>query len=732
MRHLALLLTCLVFMAALAVPGIPVKAQPALPATPKRPVTDTYFGKAVVDNYRWLEDMNSDETKAWFKAQGDYTSATLDQIPGRDRLIQTFVDYDKRLAVRYGEIRQRGNTYFYRKTLPSEKAGKLYMRTGKSGGAALGPETLVFDPLTYEKGKTYLMTAFTPSSDGKKLVIGLQEGGAELSTIRTMDVATKTFSPESITAVFGGGVDWLPGNSGFLYTPNNSMDTKDPRGNLNTKGRMHKLGADPATDPDLFSIEKNPDFGIKPDQYPIMFYADDQTQVYGILGTVDRRTTAWFAPAAEVGKPVIAWKRLVTTSDSVSSFLKLGNRLFLQSVKGAPNGQILVTDALNPNPATATVLLPESKLNITRMASSKDFLFVILSDGINEKIRQYDSRSGQWADVPMPGTGTMGIEFYDAPRSNKALVYSTSWTDPGTLYDYNPETRKLVTSTFHVPMNYPGVADLVAEEVEVPGHDGIMVPLSIIYKKGLKRDGSAACLMNGYGAYGVSGTPYFSRRNLALLNMGVVLAETHPRGGSEKGQAWYKAGYKTTKPNTWKDFIASGDYLVKNGYTSAGKLIGMGTSAGGVLIGRAITERPDLFAAAISNVSCSNALRMENSPNGPINAAEFGTVKDSTECMALYEMDAFQHVKEGVKYPAVLCVGGMNDPRVIAWQPGKLAAALQAASTSGRPVLMQVNYDNGHFTEDKAVTFRNFANMFAFGLWQAGHPDFQLNATAKK
>ncbi len=676
-----------------------------------------------MDNYRWLEDMNSPEVKAWFKAQGDYTNRVLDQLPGRDKLIQTFVEYDKLLPIRYGEIKQRGNRFFYRKTLPSEKAGKLYVREGKTG-----PETLLFDPLTYEQGKTYLMTAFTPSSDGKKMVIGLQEGGAELSTIRTMDVAAKTFGPESITAVFGGEVGWLPDDSGFLYTPNNSMDTKDSKGNLDTKGRLHKLGSDPASDPELFSRAKNPDFGIKPDQYPVMFYSDDNTQVYGYLGTVDRRATAWVAPASEVGKPTINWKRVTATSDSVSSFLKLGNRLFLQSVKGAPNGQILVTDATNPNPATATVLLPESKQNITRMASSKDFLFVILSDGINEKIRQYDSRSGQWADVPVPGTGTMGIEFYDAPRSNDVLVYSMSWNNPGTLYDYNPETRRLVVSPFHTPMNYPGVADLVVEEVEIPGHDGTRIPLSIIYRKGLKRDGSAACLMNGYGAYGISGTPYFSRRNLALLNRGVVLAETHPRGGSEKGQAWYRAGYKTTKPNTWKDFISSGEYLIKNGYTSAGKLIGMGTSAGGVLIGRAITERPDLFAAAFSNVWCSYALRMENSPNGPINAAEFGTVNDSTECMALYEMDAMQHVKDGTKYPAVLCVGGMNDPRVIAWQPGKLAAALQNATSSGRPVLMQVNYDNGHFTEDKQVTFRNFANMLAFGLWQAGHPDFQPGA----
>ena len=698
------------------------------PPTRKQPVTDTYFGKTVVDNYRWLEDVNSQEVKDWFKAQADYTNSVLDQIPGRDSLIETFVRYDKLRSIRYGEVSKRGDHYFYRKTLPSETVGKLYTRNGKTG-----PETLLFDPSAYDKTKTYSVTAFTPSPNGQQLVIGLQEGGAELSTLRTMTVATKTFQPESITAVFGGGVVWLPDNASFLYTPQNSNDPKDPKGNLDTKARLHKLGSDPASDPDLFSRAKNPDMGIRPDQYPIMFLSDDDSQLYGLLSSVDRRADAWVADPADLNKPAIAWKRLATPADSVYSVLKLGNRLFLQSVKGAPNGRILVTDAANPNPATATVLLPESKLNITGIVSTKDYLFVTLNDGINDQIKRYDPRTNQWANVPLPLTGSAGMLPLDAPHSNDALVYITSWKQPVTIYDYSAVDNSLTVSTFDVKATYPGTADLVVEELNIPSHDGTMLPLTLIYRKGVKRDGQAVCYMTGYGAYGISATPYFSTRYLAMLNKGVIIAETHPRGGSEKGQNWYKAGYKTTKPNTWKDFIASGDYLIKNGYTSAGKLIGEGTSAGGVLIGRAITERPDLFGAAISNVSCSNALRFENSPNGPVNAPEFGTVKDSTECMALYEMDAFQHVKAGTKYPAVLCVGGMNDPRVVVWQPGKFAAALQSATTSGKPVLMQVNYDNGHFTEDKKVTFRNFANQYAFVLWQAGHPDFQpAKAMVKK
>jgi prolyl oligopeptidase len=267
----------------------------------------------------------------------------------------------------------------------------------------------------------------------------------------------------------------------------------------------------------------------------------------------------------------------------------------------------------------------------------------------------------------------------------------------------------------------------VVEEVEVKGHDGVMIPLSIIYKKGIKKDGSNACLLDGYGAYGYSASPYFSVMENSLAVRGVVIAMPHIRGGSEKGEEWYKAGYKTTKPNTWKDFISCAEYLISKGYTSAAKLAGTGTSAGGILISRAITDRPDLFAAAICNVGCANAMRMEFGANGPVNVPEFGTVKDSVECKSLYEMDGMQHVVPGTKYPAVICVAGWNDPRVAPWEPGKLAAALQNASASGKPVLLKVNYDNGHFTEDKDVTYANFADQFSFVLWQCGHPDFQMN-----
>jgi prolyl oligopeptidase len=252
-----------------------------------------------------------------------------------------------------------------------------------------------------------------------------------------------------------------------------------------------------------------------------------------------------------------------------------------------------------------------------------------------------------------------------------------------------------------------------------------MVPLSLIYNKNTKKDGQNIVFMTGFGSYGSSTLPHFNMLHLPLLNRGIIIAITHPRGGGEKGYAWHMGGFKATKPNTWKDFIACGEYLISKGYTSAKHLVGEGLSAGGILLGRAITERPDLFAAAINNVPVSNPLRGENRPNGLLDAQEFGTVKDSVEALGLIEMDAYLHIKKGVRYPAVLAIGGINDTRVPIWQPAKFVAALQEANASDKPILLQVNYDSGHGSEEKFMIYKSLADQFAFALWQAGHKDFQ-------
>ena len=699
-------------------PAFLADAQP--PATKQIPVTDTYFGKQVVDNYRWLENMNDPEVQAWFKAQHDYTDSLLDKIPDRDSLLNDFRKLDALATAEISDITRKANRYFYKKTLPGEKVGKLYYRDGKNG-----KEILLYDPVVNSNGKTYSINYFVPSEDGKKLAFGISEGGAEVATIHIINVGTKSLYPETIFPSWFGVSGWSPDNKGFIYTLQATGDNKSMNMLTNARSMYHVVGTDVKNDKELFSLKKYPKLGIVPEDLCFVSYSEDFKYIIGVLGGVNNDMNCFYAPATELSTPVIAWKRLLKKEDHVTNFEMNGDDIYMLTYEGAPKYKIIKSNLKNFSVSKATVVVPEEKNTITNISRTKDYMLITYSDGINSTAKQYNLHNGNIASINLPFSGTAVLHPYDI-KTNETLVSLTSWKQPETLFDYDAADQKINESAFNIKTKYPGVDDIVVEEVEVLSYDGTMVPLSIIYNKNVKKDGTASCILEGYGAYGISITPFFASPLLGILNKGVIVAFAHVRGGGEKGEAWYKAGYKTTKPNTWKDFIACAAYLIINNYTSKSKLIGMGMSAGGILIGRAVTERPDLFGAAISDVSVSNALRFENTPNGLNNAREFGTVKDSTECKALYEMDAFQHVKKGTKYPAVICVGGMNDPRVIAWQPGKFAAALQNATTSGKAVVFDVNYDNGHFTEDKDVTDKTFADMFAFALWQTGNPDFQL------
>lgn len=698
----------------------PARAQWTYPPTRKSPVTDVYFGTPVVDNYRWLESIDSTEVKGWLKAQADLAKATLDRIPGRDSLLGDLVRLDAMRPANISNVTRKNGRYFYKKTLPAENVGRLYYRQGLDG-----KETLLFDPTSGAGGKSVSLSFYTASEDGRSVVLGIAEQGSESATLRIMNVDTAKLYPEAIGPCWFGVGGWTKDGTGFTYNVMNSGDVHSKGRELNTKTFFHVLNTDPKKDVEIFSAARYPALGMKPEVIPLVVFSDDFRYIFGVAATVRNEQTIFCAPASALLDPVIPWKPLLKPEDEVISFATHGDAIYLLSHKDAPKYRVLVTSLENPDVGKASEILPQGSETIADLDRTKDYLLATTTNGINNRLFRYAYADRKWVEVALPSQGSVLAGGYDA-TSNDGHAVITSWSRPAERYEFDVAKGSLALSPLNVPATYPGTDDIVVEEVEAPAQDGTMVPLSILYRKGLVRDGRASCYLTGYGAYGVSATPSFSTLRLALVNRGVVVAAAHVRGGGEKGFDWYRAGYKATKPNTWKDFIACAEYLEKNNYSSSSKLFGEGTSAGGILIGRAITERPDLFAAAICNVPCANALRMENSPNGPINAPEFGTVKDSAECRGLMEMDAFEHVKDGVKYPAVICVGGFNDPRVIVWQPAKFAAALQNATGSGKPVLLQVNYDSGHFTEDKSVAFRNFANMFSFCLWQTGHPDFQL------
>ena len=700
--------------------ALPSFAQWNYPPTKTVAVADTYFGKTYNDPYRWLEDLKDKDVEAWFKAQADLTDAQLAKIPGRDALVQEWLALDKLKPAAYSGITYENGRVFYKKTLGGENVGRLYWRAGWSGA-----EKLLYDPAVYKAGVPTTINTFTPSWDGKHVVLGLTSGGAEWSALRVLDVDAGTLLPETIYPSYGA-LGWLRDSQAFFYDAGKVTDIKSLDIELNRKTKVHKLGADVATDRDVFSNDSNPELGITPKESPNAAVDESYPDyVVGSVSTVQNEFRIYYAPVSELDQPKINWNVLCQPSDNlVRGTAFYGDYVYAVTHTDAPKYKLVRTSVNHPDWVHAVTVVPEGPDSIQGLVKIRHYLLIVYSDGVVGRLVKYDLATGKTAEVKLPASGTVGISCPDW-RTDRCLVDITSWTKPLTIYDYDAQQETFAKSIFNTDVTYPGFEHLVSEEVQVPGHDEAMIPLSIIHQQGIPLDGSNSCILTGYGAYGISMDPQFSVRLDSLAAHGAVVAIAHVRGGSEKGEEWYKAGFKTTKPNTWKDFISCGEYLVSKGYTSPGKLAGTGTSAGGILISRAITERPDLFAAAICNVGCANALRLEFSPNGPGNTPEFGTVKDPVECLALFEMDGLQHVVPGVKYPAVLGVGGWNDPRVPAWQPGKLVAALQAASSSGKPVLMKVDYDNGHFTEEKSVTFKNFAGQYAFLLWQTGHKDFQ-------
>ena len=697
-------------------------AQFQYPATKTVDSTDIYFGVTYRDPYRWLEYMETPEVETWFKEQAHYTDSVLNNLNGRDELIAEWKALDKLSPSALSSFNYQNERLFYRKTLAGENVGKIYFRQGMNG-----KEQLLFDPTTYIPGKTLSVQSITSSFDGKKLAIAYAEQGAEVSVIKILDVDTKKFLSDSIPANAGFG-GWSFDNKSFMYMWIRSADSKDPTSRLNPKTKLHVLNTDLSSDRDYFSNGSYPDLNIDQGTYPFSFLdKNSRKYVFAGEGTVQNEFKLYYASIDQFNASKINWKVLCTPADKlVRGIFFKDDDVYAITYNNAKKYKVISTSlkAVDWDNAT-TVAAEHPNRTIESIAACRDYMFITYSDGINNFIFKYNFATKKTSEIKLPFSGTAWVNCFDI-KSNKCLVGITSWNKPYTEFNLDASTDVFTASSFNKPVIYPKeYQELVTEEVEVKGHDGSMIPLSLVYKKGLKMDGSNVCFMDAYGAYGSSATPYFSIRENSLAVRGVVVAYPHVRGGSENGEEWYKAGYKTTKPNTWKDFISCAEYLVQKGYTSPAKLAGTGTSAGGILISRAVTERPDLFAAGINNVGCSNAMRLEFGANGPVNIPEFGTVKDSIECRALYEMDGMQHVVKGTKYPAVISVGGWNDPRVVAWQPGKFTAALQNASSSNKPQLLKINYDNGHFTEDKNVTFANFADQYAFVLWQCGHPDFQ-------
>jgi len=628
---------------------------------------------------------------------------------------------------------RRGNRYFVLRADPNDEFARYYVRDGMHG-----TDRLILDPSTYTladspaHGSGSRIRRCVPSPSGREVACELAAGGSEDATLFVLSVDTRQLLAAPIRRAFSPS--WLPDESGFVYSRLPDISPGDPPSerNKNSRAYLHRFGSVIGPDRPLFGSGVWPDITVDPAHYSAVRIPLGSSQAFASdnNGTAEN-DEIWTAPvAALLDEKPVPWRRIIRSKDEVTDYAVRGDALFLLSYHGASGKQLLRTSFSTPNPATAQVIVPERRGVIVGMKQTSDAIYLLSTEGAQSGMLRVPLDGTRPTPVPLPFPGT--VHGFEATNevTRELSFYMSGWTHDVADYRYDPVAGRLDSLDVQSPNPYSVMDHIVSEEVLVRARDGTMIPLSIVHRRDLVRDGSAPTLLEGYGAYGISLTPHFARDLTTWFDAGGVYAVAHVRGGGEFGEQWHVAGRGASKPNTWRDFIACAEYLVQQRYTSPAHLAAEGASAGGILAGRAITERPDLFRAAIIAVGLTNPLRSETTANGVANIPEFGSARTEPGFHTLYEMDAFHHVVDGVAYPAVLLTTGLNDPRVDPWQAAKMAARLQVASASGRPVLLRVDAEGGHTGSTVSANISTVADEQAFLLWQLGHPAFQMRDPA--
>ena len=694
------------------------------PVAATKPVTDTYFGTTVTDTYRYLEDPAAPETMPWARAQADYTRATLAAIPGRAALLARIAQLDDSDKERVGDLTlSRGGLVFFEKRKSGEQQQKLYVRQGFKGA-----ERLLVDPEAQPGAGPHALEFFQPSNNGRLVAWGVSAGGSEDAVIHVTDVASGKEVIAPIDRAQFSYAGWLPDDSGFAYLRMQALDAGAPASEKlrNSGVWLHRL-AGKGADTLVLGAGVNPALPVSLDEFPVVLPLPGTpwTVAYAANGS-SPELALYAAPATAPITAATKWRKLFGREAGITGFAVHGDDLYLLSHLSASRYKVLHTRLSHPDVEMPDVVVAPGNEVVDRIVAAKDALYVKSHDGSVGKLYRVGYASGaQPVAVPLPAAGALQIMDADVSRPG-VVVTIDSWTHDQAIVAVGAKDAQTADTGLQATGPFGAPADLVAEEVMVKSYDGLDVPLSIVHRRSMTLDGSNPTQLGAYGAFGQVDAPAYAATMLAWYELGGVMATCHVRGGGIYGEQWHASGKEATKPNTWKDLVACGEYLVKKGYTSTPRLAIASRGAGGIAVGRAMTARPDLFAAVVSDVGDLNTLRGETTATGPARATEFGSVKTQAGFNALLEMDSFHHVEDGVKYPAALLLGGLNDTRVPAWESMKMAARLQAASTSGKPVLLRLQADGGHgYGSTKSQREEQDADRWSFLLWQFGDARFQ-------
>ena len=683
--------------------------------------SEEIFGITIKDPFRYVENLNDSLVKDWVHDQRQNSLGALSKIERHHHIVEKQIDHDKQKSSVISKLKITENgTHFYLKRMANENVPNLYYRNSFSGN-----EILLYDPKNYnpELDIEHVINYIEPSGDSSKIVVSLTSKGKEISELLIIDVDTGKVHPEILTNAWPsdiGGIQWLPDNKSFIYVYHPVMNPKQKGFLKNTESVLYRLGDKPEELEVILSKEHNSDLSIKEEDFPSITINDNY--LIGKMVGGGSYYDAYYMTIEDIGSK--NWKPLFTKSDQIKSFRISGDSIVYRTGKEAPNFKICKTSIDNADFKNAKILVNEFKDKVVTdfELTSEGLYFVTNTNGVKASLYRKDNKNTEEIKLPQV-YGSLSISSLG--QSHPELwISAKGWITNNKRYLYR--SGKLIAQNLNNEVNNDNIENIFVEEIEIEARDGEKIPLSLIYNKNMIKDGKNRVLMDGYGSFGISMKPGFSLRRLLWVMEGGIYAITHVRGGGEKGDAWHKGGYRATKSNTWNDFIDCAEFLVDNEYTNPNQLAIWSGSAGGIMIGRAITKRPDLFGTAIVEFGSLNVSRSSVDPNGTNIAKEFGAFDNPEEFKYLLEMDAYQHIKDQENYPATLLMAGLNDPRVPVWNSLKFAARIQSANTSGKPNYLLLDSDTGHAMDDtRLVKFTRYANILSFALWQTGHPEYQ-------
>jgi prolyl oligopeptidase len=684
-----------------------VAQQFQYPSTRKVDHVDTYHGTKVPDPYRWLEDDNSAETAAWVEAQNRITFPYLEKIPYRKHFqarVLALNEYE-----RYTAPSRKGPYFFFNKNEGLQDQSVLYMQKGINGT----PEVLI-DPNTQFKEKTDRLTVFAPSKDAKYAVYGISRGGSDWQEYRVIELATKKTLDDSLTWVKVSGVAWH--GDGFFYSRYPAPEQGREKASINENHQVyfHRLGTPQSADALVYHDASNPQ------RFHTVRTTEDER--FAILSVSDRGKgkdgNALFVRDLSKGEREFAPLIPDIGNDSFGVVDNVGDALLIETNRKAPNWRVVRVDPKQPAEATWKTVLPERPEPIQGVTTAGGKLFATYLKDVATRAQVYSLDGQLENEVILPGLGV--ASGFGGERDTPFVFYTfNSLNVPPTIYRYDIATRK--STVFRKP-EVPGynAATFETKQVFYKSKDGTRIPMFLVHRQGLKLDGTNPTLLYAYGGFNIVQSPTFSASRLALLEQGFVYASANIRGGGEYGETWHKAGMKLNKQNVFDDFIAGAEWLIANKYTSSSRLAIQGGSNGGLLVGAAINQRPELFAVAIPQVGVMDMLRFNKFTIGWNWVADYGSSDDPDEFGALYAYSPLHNIKPGVKYPATLITTADRDDRVVPAHSFKYAATLQDRASRENPVLIRIDTKSGHGASSLTKQLETAADIYTFIMHNMG------------